>query len=77
LFIALFGEGVVHWPTLFSVGLFPIIVFAYYRLARKEEQKTIEKFGEKYLEYQRHVPMFIPMKGKWKQLVEHSNVSSN
>lgn len=76
LFIALFGEGVVHWPTLFSVGLFPIIVFAYYRLARKEEQKTIEKFGEKYLEYQRHVPMFIPVKGKWQQFVDHSTTSS-
>ena len=77
LFIALFGEGVVHWPTLFSVGLFPIIVFAYYKLARKEEQKTIEKFGEAYIEYKRQVPMFIPMKGKWKQLVEHSNISLN
>ena len=77
LFIGLFGEGVVHWPTLFSVGLFPIIVFAYYRLARKEEQKTIDKFGEAYLEYQRSVPMFIPLKGKWRQLVEHSNDSSN
>ena len=76
LFIALFGEGVVHWPTLFSVGLFPVIVFAYYRLARKEEQKTIEKFGEKYLEYQRSVPMLIPVKGKWQQLVERSNDSS-
>lgn len=77
LFIALFGEGVVHWPTFFSVGLFPIIVFAYYRLARREEQKTIEKFGEAYLEYKRHVPMFIPMKGKWRQLVEHAKSSSN
>ncbi|MBS4033485.1 MAG: isoprenylcysteine carboxylmethyltransferase family protein [Ignavibacterium sp.] len=75
LFIALFGEGVVHWPTLFSVGLFPIIVFAYYRLARKEEQKTIEKFGDEYLEYKKYVPMFIPVKGKWRQLVEQSNVS--
>ncbi|MFV1979894.1 MAG: isoprenylcysteine carboxylmethyltransferase family protein, partial [Rhodothermia bacterium] len=23
LFIGLFGEGVVHWPTIFSVGVFP------------------------------------------------------
>lgn len=77
LFIALFGEGVVHWPTFFSVGLFPIIVFAYYRLARKEEQKTIEKFGESYLEYKQHVPMFIPTKGKWRQFVKSSNISSD
>ena len=77
LFIALFGEGVVHWPTLFSVGLFPIIVIVYYRLARKEEQKTIEKFGDEYIEYKKHVPMFIPVKGKWRKLVENSNISSN
>jgi len=77
LFIALFGEGVVHWPTFFSVGLFPIIVFAYYRLARNEEKKTIEKFGDDYLEYKKHVPMFIPVKGKWRQLVESSNISTS
>jgi len=77
LFISLFGEGVVHWPTFFSVGLFPIIVFAYYRLARKEEKKTIEKFGDPYLDYKRNVPMFIPVKGKWRQLIESSNVSSD
>ena len=77
LFIGLFGEGVVHWPTFFSVGLFPIIVLAYTLLARKEEQKVIEKFGETYLEYKRHLPMFIPVKGKWRQFVERSNVSSD
>ena len=77
LFIGLFGEGIVHWPTLFSVGLFPVIVFAYYKLARKEEQKTIEKFGEQYLEYKQHVPMFIPTKGEWRQLVEQSNLLSD
>ncbi|MEO8169184.1 MAG: isoprenylcysteine carboxylmethyltransferase family protein [bacterium] len=77
LFIALFGEGVVHWPTLFSVGLFPIIVLAYTLLARKEERKVIEQFGETYLAYQRQVPMFIPLKGGWRQLVERSNASSD
>lgn len=77
LFIALFGEGIVHWPTLFSVVLFPIIVLAYTMLSRKEEQKVIEKFGEEYLNYQRYVPMFIPLKGKWRQFVNRSNVSSD
>lgn len=72
LFIALFGEGIVHWPTLFSIALFPFIVLVYVRLARKEEKKVIEKFGEEYLEYRRHVPMFLPVKGKWKQFIENS-----
>lgn len=77
LFMALFGEGVVHWPTFFSVGLFPIIVLAYTLLARKEERNTIEQFGETYIAYQQRVPMFIPLKGKWRQFVERSNVSSD
>lgn len=73
LFIALFGEGVVHWPTFFSVGLFPIIVLAYTLLARKEEQKMIEKFGDSYMEYKQTVPMLIPGKGKWRQFFERSD----
>ncbi|WP_445735626.1 methyltransferase family protein [Mariniflexile sp.] len=77
LFIGLFGEGIVHWPTLFSVGLFPIIVIAYTLLARREEKKVIEQFGEEYLEYRRHVPMFLPMKGKWRQFIGSSNESSD
>jgi len=73
LFIGLFGEGVVHWPTLFSVGLFPVIVLAYVLLARTEEKRVIEQFGEEYRAYQRRVPMFIPRIGQWRQLVEHSS----
>jgi len=77
LFLALFGEGVVHWPTFFSVGLFPIIVLAYSRLARKEEQRLVQQFGEEYRAYQRRVPMFMPRRGQWRQLVERSNGASD
>lgn len=73
LFIGLFGEGVVHWPTLFSVGLFPFIVLAYTLLARREERKVIEQFGEEYLEYKRQVPAFLPGRGKWGQFIQRSN----
>lgn len=69
LFIGLFGEGVVHWPTLFSVALFPVIVVAYVLLARREEKKVIEQFGAEYLEYKRRVPGFLPVKGKWRQFM--------
>lgn len=72
LFIALFGEGIVHWPTLFSVGLFPVIVLVYVRLAYKEEKMVIEQFGEEYIKYHRRVPGFLPLKGKWKQFLGNS-----
>ena len=60
LFLIVFGEGIVHWPTIVSVAAFPIIVVAYTLLARKEERQMLEKFGDAYREYQRRVPMFIP-----------------
>lgn len=73
LFIGLFGEGVVHWPTLFSVGLFPVIVLVYTLLARSEEKRMLEKFGDEYRAYRSQVPMFFPRAGQWRQLVERSN----
>lgn len=75
LFIGLFGEGIVHWPTLFSVALFPVIVLAYTLLARKEERRVVEQFGDEYRAYQRRVPMFIPRWGQWRQLVDRSSMS--
>lgn len=77
LLIGLFGEGVVHWPTLFSVGLYPVIVLAYVLLARSEEKQALRQFGEEYRAYQRRVPMFIPIKGQWRQLVERSSADSD
>lgn len=72
LFIALFGEGVVHWPTLFSVGLMPLIVIAYYWLARKEEREMLRSFGDRYRDYMRRVPMFVPRWGQWRRLAGES-----
>jgi protein-S-isoprenylcysteine O-methyltransferase Ste14 len=77
LFIAIFGEGVVHWPTIFSVVAFPAIVLAYVLLARREERRMVEAFGEEYRAYQRRVPMFIPRWGQWKQLVKRSSIAAD
>ena len=70
LFIGLFGEGVVHWPTLFSVTVFPLIVLAYVLLARREERQMLERFGERYRAYRRRVPMFFPRPQQWGRLFE-------
>ena len=76
LFMGLFGEGVVHWPTIFSVTLFPIIIVAYTLLAYREEKEMVTKFGSQYEAYRRRVPMFFPGKGGWRQLLEQSGTLS-
>ena len=69
LFIGLFGEGIVHWPTLFSVALFPVIVLAYTLLARREEKQMVLQFGARYEAYRQRVPMFFPTPKLWRRLL--------
>ena len=59
IFLAIFGQ-LVHWPTTPTLVLAPAIVWAYVRLARREEAHLFGRFGGQYLEYRRQVPMFIP-----------------
>lgn len=76
IFLVLFGEGVVHWPTIFSLAAFPVIVIAYALLAQKEERQMIEKFGDDYREYQQRIPMFLPHWGDWRKLFGSNRVSA-
>ena len=66
IFLAFFGEGIVHWPTLFSLAAFPIIVIAYWLLARNEEKQMLTRFGNEYQNYQKRVPMFWPGRCGWR-----------
>ncbi|MFC7130466.1 methyltransferase family protein [Haloferax chudinovii] len=77
LFIALFGEGIIHWPTIFSVGLFPLVIVVFTWLARREERDMINKFGEDYQTYQREVPMFLPQRDHWRDIVTESRSSGD
>jgi protein-S-isoprenylcysteine O-methyltransferase Ste14 len=72
LFIGLFGEGVVHWPTIFSVALFPIIVIAYTALAYREEKRMLAQFGQQYRAYKERTPAFFPGKNQWRQFIKLS-----
>ena len=75
-FLVMFGEGVVHWPTVFSLVAFPIVVIAYLLLARREEREMGRRFGDEYVEYQKRVPMFFPHRGKWRLLFQLSTSPS-
>ncbi len=72
LFIGLFGEGVIHWPTIFSVILFPIIVIVYTLLAYREEKRMLMQFGDQYRVYKERTPMFFPGKNQWRQFFKLS-----
>ncbi len=50
----------VQWPTIITLAMWPVLVFMYYRLAKREEHEALEAFGERYEEYKRHTPMFLP-----------------
>lgn len=50
----------LEWTTIFTLLLWPVLVFVYYRLAKTEEKESENRFGDEYREYKRAVPMFIP-----------------
>ena len=66
IFLIIFGQ-LVHWPTILTIALAPLIVSVYVHLARREEAHLIERFGDAYRVYQRDVPMFMP---GWRRLRE-------
>ena len=59
-FLAIMFGFLVMWPTLLTVLMFPILVAMYYRLAKREEEDMVREFGQKYVEYKKNVPRFIP-----------------
>ncbi len=54
----------IQWPTLVTAAMWPVLMFMYYRLARREEKEMESRFGEKYAAYRRRVPMFWPRRAK-------------
>jgi protein-S-isoprenylcysteine O-methyltransferase Ste14 len=50
----------VHWATIPLLIMWPILIYQYYRLAKKEELTLEKEFGNKYIEYKKHTSMFIP-----------------
>ncbi len=55
----------LQWPTLLTLIMFPILVYMYVRLARREELEAEREFGESYRRYAAHTPAFLPrLRGK-------------
>jgi protein-S-isoprenylcysteine O-methyltransferase Ste14 len=60
-FILITTGMIIHWPTLVTLIMFPILVGAYLHLAKKENKELVERFGEEYHRYKDRVPAFIPI----------------
>lgn len=65
IMLAVFGQ-IIHWPTVITLLLFPVIIYAYVRLAKREESALRERFGEAYLAYRQRVPTFFPRLQDWR-----------
>lgn len=59
-FIIIMFGFLLQWPTLPTIIMFPILVYVYVRLAKREEQESLKVFGEAYTNYMRETPAFIP-----------------
>jgi protein-S-isoprenylcysteine O-methyltransferase Ste14 len=62
-FVLIMSGFLVQWPTLVTLAMFPILVFMYARLAKREEADMLDQFGEEYRRYRDAVPAFIPRLG--------------
>lgn len=54
----------IQWPTIITLGMWPILMIVYYRLSIREEKELAEKFGKRFYEYKKQVPAFFPRWGK-------------
>jgi len=51
----------VHWPSILTIGMLPVLVYFYYNLAVDEEKEVMENLENenKYKEYMESTPRFI------------------
>jgi protein-S-isoprenylcysteine O-methyltransferase Ste14 len=59
-FILIMLGFLFQWPTLLTLLMFPVLVWMYVRLARREEREARAEFGAAYTRYAERVPGFIP-----------------
>jgi methanethiol S-methyltransferase len=51
---------IFQWPTILTLAMFPVLIWMYARLARREEREAMAEFGDAYQRYAGTVPAFIP-----------------
>ena len=59
-FVLIMFGFLIMWPTLLTLIMFPILLYMYHRLGKKEEKLMIKEFGDRYLKYKKEVPAYFP-----------------
>lgn len=59
-FVLIMTGFLLQWPTLVTLAMFPVLVFMYWRLARREEEDAREAFSDAYRRYEENTPAFLP-----------------
>src|SRR3546814_12164926 len=59
-FVLVLTGFLLQWPTLPTLISFPVLVWAYARLARREEKDCLSRFGGDYARYMQAVQAFLP-----------------
>jgi methanethiol S-methyltransferase len=59
-FVSILTGFLFQWPTLLTLAMYPVLVFMYARLARREEAELERQFGEGYRRYAADTPAFVP-----------------
>ena len=59
LAVAAWGLAVM-WPRFLTLTLFAVMLFLYYLLARDEERRMVNRFGDGYRAYTERTGMFVP-----------------
>ncbi|MEK7465727.1 MAG: isoprenylcysteine carboxylmethyltransferase family protein [Patescibacteria group bacterium] len=59
-FILIMFGFLFQWPTLITLLMFPVLVWMYVRLARREEKESRATFGAQWDMYKARTPMCIP-----------------
>lgn len=62
-FVLILTGFLVQWPTILTLVMFPVLVFMYVRLARREEREVEAEFGAAYRHYAARTPAFFPHVG--------------
>ena len=59
-FITIMLGFLLQWPTLPTLLMFPVLLWMYLRLARREERDAFAEFGNLYARYAAATPAFLP-----------------